>query len=171
MNKLISIEANYLADTLQSDLTKKTIWKNVGIVSHNLPLIATLSVCENIMLPLQYFENMKDHQAETIVSSLLSKFEMGRTIYYKPKKLNDYEIVIAKFLRAIIREPKQVFFILPHKMIPMEEYEKFVYFIQSINDFNIVIVEHSRYIYEYSDTNFMEIPYQQWQTLVLKTLK
>ena len=171
MKYVINLPANYMADTLQNELTKKTIWKNVGIVSHNLPLIATLSICENIMLPMQYFENMKNHQAETIVLSLLGKFEMEKSIYHKPKSLNDYEILIAKFLRAIVREPQHVFFILPHKMIPTEEYENFVHFVESINDFNIIIVENSKYVDEYSKINFTEIPYQQWQTLVLKTLK
>ena len=56
---LVTLKVNYLADTMQSELIKKTIWSNVSIVSYNIPLLAMLSIYENISLPLQYFENVK----------------------------------------------------------------------------------------------------------------
>ena len=71
MKNIVTLKANYLADTMQSELMKKTIWSNVSIVSYNIPLIATLSICENISLPLQYFENVKRKEAEEIVKSRL----------------------------------------------------------------------------------------------------
>ena len=45
---LVTLKANYLADTMQSELIKKTIWSNVSIVSYNIPLLAMLSIYENI---------------------------------------------------------------------------------------------------------------------------
>lgn len=39
---LVTLKANYLADTMQSELIKKTIWSNVSIVSYNIPLLAML---------------------------------------------------------------------------------------------------------------------------------
>ena len=63
---IVSVTANYMADTMQSELLKKTIWSNVSIVSYNIPLLATLSIFENITLPLQYFENIKRKDAETV---------------------------------------------------------------------------------------------------------
>ncbi|MDE7169622.1 MAG: hypothetical protein K2N67_05440 [Mucispirillum sp.] len=168
---IISVDKNQMADALQNNLIKKTIWKNVGIVSGSLPLISTLSVCENVMLPLQYFENMKRGQAESIAASFLEKFGLGFAMHYKPKNIGDYDILIVKFLRAIMRSPQHIFFILPHNMISTEKYGNFTEFAEYIENMEITVVEHSRYMGEYSGTNFMEIPYERWQTLVLKTSK
>lgn len=169
--KVIDIQANYTADTLQSELMNRTIWKNVAIISHNLPLISTLSICENIMLPIQYFENVKRAQAESIVFDMLSKYQLSAFMHSKPKKLNEFHTLVVKYLRAIIRNPHQIFFILPHRMLQAEDYSKFVNFIKEIDRAGVNIVENYRYIEEYSGLNYMEIPYNQWQTLVLKTLK
>ena len=42
---LVTLKANYLADTMQSELIKKTIWSNVSIVSYNIPLLAMRLSC------------------------------------------------------------------------------------------------------------------------------
>ena len=107
---LVTLKANYLADTMQSELIKKTIWSNVSIVSYNIPLLAMLSIYENISLPLQYFENVKQKDAENIVLNMLKKYNMAHAMYYKPKKLNEFELLIVKYLRASIRKPKHIFF-------------------------------------------------------------
>ena len=114
---LVTLKANYLADTMQSELIKKTIWSNVSIVSYNIPLLAMLSIYENISLPLQYFENVKQKDAENIVLNMLKKYNMAHAMYYKPKKLNEFELLIVKYLRASIRKPKHIFFFLPHRML------------------------------------------------------
>ena len=105
---LVTLKANYLADTMQSELIKKTIWSNVSIVSYNIPLLAMLSIYENISLPLQYFENVKQKDAENIVLNMLKKYNMAHAMYYKPKKLNEFELLIVKYLRASIRKPKHI---------------------------------------------------------------
>lgn len=166
---LINLKANYLADTMQSELMKKTIWSNVSIVSYNIPLIATLSICENIMLPLQYFENVKRKDAEIIVLNMLNKHNLAHTMYYKPKKLNDFELLIVKYLRASIRMPQHIFFFLPHRMLLTDDYSPFILFIKNVAEADITVVENYRYFDEYANLNFKEIPYNSWQTLVLKT--
>ncbi len=165
---IVSLKANYLADTMQKELMKKTIWSNVSIVSYNIPLIETLSVSENIILPLQYFENIRKKNAENIALDMLKVYNMTHTIYYKPKKLNDFEILIVKYLRASIRTPKHIFFFLPHRMLLTDDYSLFTQFISKINKFTITVVENFRYFSEYKNLNFKEIPYHLWQTLVLK---
>lgn len=169
--KIIDIQANYTADTLQSELMNRTIWKNVAIISHNLPLMSTLSICENIMLPIQYFENVKRDKAESIVFEMLSRYKLGAFMHSKPKKLNEFHTLVVKYLRAIIRNPHQIFFILPHRMLQAEDYSKFIDFLKDVEGVSVNIVENYRYIEEYSSLNYTEIPYNQWQTLVLKTLK
>ena len=119
---LVTLKANYLADTMQSELIKKTIWSNVSIVSYNIPLLAMLSIYENISLPLQYFENVKQKDAENIVLNMLKKYNMAHAMYYKPKKLNEFELLIVKYLRASIRKPKHIFFFLPHRMLLTDDY-------------------------------------------------
>ncbi len=119
---LVTLKANYLADTMQSELIKKTIWSNVSIVSYNIPLLAMLSIYENISLPLQYFENVKQKDAENIVLNMLKKYNMAHAMYYKPKKLNEFELLIVKYLRASIRKPKHIFFFLPHRMLLTEHH-------------------------------------------------
>lgn len=170
---VISLNANYMADTMQSDLMKKTIWNNVSIISYNIPLIATLSICENIILPIQYFENVKTKDAEQIAYNMLKKYNLTYAMYYKPKKLNEFELLIVKYLRASIRKPKHIFFFLPHRMLLTDDYSPFIKFIKEleVGTFKMTIVENYRYLIEYKDLEYKEIPYNSWQTLVLKTLK
>lgn len=165
---LVTLKANYLADTMQSELIKKTIWSNVSIVSYNIPLLAMLSIYENISLPLQYFENVKQKDAENIVVNMLKKYNMAHAMYYKPKKLNEFELLIVKYLRASIRKPKHIFFFLPHRMLLTDDYSPFIHFIKDINSADVTVVENYRYFDEYKNLDFKEIPYNSWQTLVLK---
>ncbi len=165
---LVTLKANYLADTMQSELIKKTIWSNVSIVSYNIPLLAMLSIYENISLPLQYFENVKQKDAENIVLTMLKKYNMAHAMYYKPKKLNEFELLIVKYLRASIRKPKHIFFFLPHRMLLTDDYSPFIHFIKDINSADVTVVENYRYFDEYKNLEFKEIPYNSWQTLVLK---
>ena len=136
---LVTLKANYLADTMQSELIKKTIWSNVSIVSYNIPLLAMLSIYENISLPLQYFENVKQKDAENIVLNMLKKYNMAHAMYYKPKKLNEFELLIVKYLRASIRKPKHIFFFLPHRMLLTDDYSPFIHFIKDIKDRKSVV--------------------------------
>ncbi len=165
---LVTLKANYLADTMQSELIKKNIWSNVSIVSYNIPLLAMLSIYENISLPLQYFENVKQKDAENIVLNMLKKYNMAHAMYYKPKKLNEFELLIVKYLRASIRKPKHIFFFLPHRMLLTDDYSPFIHFIKDINSADVTVVENYRYFDEYKNLEFKEIPYNSWQTLVLK---
>ena len=165
---LVTLKANYFADTMQSELIKKTIWSNVSIVSYNIPLLAMLSIYENISLPLQYFENVKQKDAENIVLNMLKKYNMAHAMYYKPKKLNEFELLIVKYLRASIRKPKHIFFFLPHRMLLTDDYSPFIHFIKDINSADVTVVENYRYFDEYKNLEFKEIPYNSWQTLVLK---
>ena len=165
---LVTLKANYLADTMQSELIKKTIWSNVSIVSYNIPLLAMLSIYENISLPLQYFENVKQKDAENIVLNMLKKYNMAHAMYYKTKKLNEFELLIVKYLRASIRKPKHIFFFLPHRMLLTDDYSPFIHFIKDINSADVTVVENYRYFDEYKNLEFKEIPYNSWQTLVLK---
>ncbi len=165
---LVTLKVNYLADTMQSELIKKTIWSNVSIVSYNIPLLAMLSIYENISLPLQYFENVKQKDAENIVLNMLKKYNMAHAMYYKPKKLNEFELLIVKYLRASIRKPKHIFFFLPHRMLLTDDYSPFIHFIKDINSADVTVVENYRYFDEYKNLEFKEIPYNSWQTLVLK---
>ena len=165
---LVTLKANYLADTMQSELIKKTIWSNVSIVSYNIPLLAMLSIYENISLPLQYFENVKQKDAENIVLNMLKKYNMAHAMYYKPKKLNEFELLIVKYLRASIRKPKHIFFFLPHRMLLTDDYSPFIHFIKDIYSADVTVVENYRYFDEYKNLEFKEIPYNSWQTLVLK---
>ena len=165
---IVTLKVNYLADTMQSELIKKTIWSNVSIVSYNIPLLAMLSIYENISLPLQYFENVKQKDAENIVLNMLKKYNMAHAMYYKPKKLNEFELLIVKYLRASIRKPKHIFFFLPHRMLLTDDYSPFIHFIKDINSADVTVVENYRYFDEYKNLEFKEIPYNSWQTLVLK---
>ncbi len=168
MKNIVTLKANYLADTMQSELMKKTIWSTVSIVSYNIPLIATLSICENISLPLQYFENVKRKEAEEIVLNMLKKYNMAHAMYYKPKKLNEFELLLVKYLRASIRKPEHIFFFLPHRMLLTDDYSPFIHFIKDVASIEVTVVKNYRYCDEYKNLDFKEIPYNSWQTLVLK---
>lgn len=170
MKNLINVTSNQEANDIQDSIITKLKWEYAGVVSYNLPLLSTLSAAENIMLPLWYSEGMRRKDAEPIVKELLGKFGISFIMHYRQKKLNEYEILIVKFLRAIMRRPEHVIFIMPNNMVPSEDYATFRAFADSIKDFEVTIVEHSRYISEYIDTTFTEIRYHTWLTRVLKAL-
>lgn len=167
---LITVSNNTVANSIEQEILANSNWKNAGIVSANLPLLSALSVVENIMLPLCYSEKMSRGPAEAIVQELLTKFGLEDALHYRQKRLNEYEILIVKFLRAIMRCPKQVIFIMPHIMLPSEEYASFTVFANSLPDFDITIIEQEKFVNDYIETNFTEITYLQWQTHVLNIL-
>ncbi len=169
MNKkyLLPVSSNIEATEIQRSVARNCSWKEVSIVSYNLPLMSKLSVCENIMLPINYFNKMKRKDAEPIVYELLEKFGLEHTLHYRQKILNDYEILVIKFLRAIMQFPKHIVFIMPNNMLPSEDYLTFIAFADSIIDFNITVVEHENFGNYYIDTDYMEIKKEEWLTHVL----
>ncbi len=168
---LVTVPNNLAANRLQDKISAAYKWSEAAIVSYNLPLLSALSVCENIMLPLNYSERMTRRQAEPIVEGLLHKFGMEQALHYRQKRLNDYEILIVKFLRAIMRCPERVVFVMPHNMIPSEDYASFTVFADALTDFEITVIEHENFAGDYLETNFMETSQEKWETLVLKTSK
>ena len=58
-------------------------------------------------------------------------------------------------------------------MLLTDDYSPFIKFIRDIQSDNcqITVVENYRYLNEYQELEFKEIPYKSWQTLVLKTLR
>ena len=53
-------------------------------------------------------------------------------------------------------------------MLLTDDYSPFIQFIKDINSADVTVVENYRYFYEYKNLEFKEIPYNSWQTLVLK---
>ena len=111
---------------------------------------------------------MKYKKDADLVLNMLKKYNMAHAMYYKPKKLNEFELLIVKYLRASIRKPKHIFFFLPHRMLLTDDYSPFIHFIKDINSADVTVVENYRYFDEYKNLEFKEIPYNSWQTLVLK---
>ena len=169
LKHLITVTSNQEANEIQDSIIKQLKWNYVSLVSYNLPLLATISVADNIMLPLCYSERIRKKEAEALVKDLLEKFDLSFIMYYRPKKLNEFEILIVKYLRAIMRHPTHVVFIMPDKMISSEDYTIFQEFVSSINNFEVTVVEFVRYIDEYLGTNFIETRYKSWLTRVLET--
>lgn len=165
MKNIIPVTASREASDMQESIIAKLGWKKAGIVSYNLPLLSTLSSVENIMLPLNYWDKMRRKDAEPIVVDLLEKFGLSFITHYRPKKLNEYEILIVKFLRAIMRRPGHVIFVMPNLMVPSEDYTTFKDFAGSLKDFDVTLIEHQRYLSEYIDTDFKETKYHSWITL------
>lgn len=169
---IIKVTTHEDANILIDDIMKKSRWRNIGIVSYNIPLLSTHTVVDNIMLPIIYHKRMNVPSAEQLVMDLLNKFALQDIAYLRPKALNQHQILITKYLRAIISYPLMVVFVLPHEMLPIEIYELFIDFLSSITDFNITIVEHETFVENfYSNTNYTEIEYDTWLTHVLNTSK
>lgn len=164
---LILVSNNLEANNIQRKIARNCPWKDVSLVSYNLPLLSKLSISENIMLPLNFIKKIKVKKTEKIVYDLLEKFSLDHTLHYRQKRLNDYEILVVKYLRAIILVPKHVVFIMPNNMIPSEDYETFIAFINTIYDIKVTVVEHRSFSNYYTDTDYTEIDYQRWQTHVL----
>ncbi len=165
---LIKVGDHIEANKIQDDILEVTKWEDIGFVSYNLPLVSTLSAIENIMLPINYHKRINMSGADSLVQELLEKFGIQNIAHYRQKSLNEHQLLIVKFLRAIIAYPSIVVFVLPHNMISVEIYDMFTDFIDSISNFDIVIIEHESFVNTfYKELNYTEISYEQWATHVL----
>lgn len=171
MKNIITVTTSREAADMQDNIIAKLGWEYAGIVSYSLPLLSTLSSVENIMLPLNYWNKMRRKDSEPLVIDLLEKFGLSFITHYRPKKLNEYEILIVKFLRAIMRRPEHVVFVMPNLMVPSEDYSTFKDFAGSLKDFHVTLIEHRRYLSEYIDTDFNEINYHSWLSMVSNEAK
>lgn len=72
------------------------------MVSSSIPLLANLSVLENIMLIKDYHDRSKDPRPPISVHSIMEKLKIADTAKLKPSKLDEHTTFKVKLIRALM---------------------------------------------------------------------
>jgi ABC-type lipoprotein export system ATPase subunit len=82
--------------------------KGGALISKETPLLANLTVMDNIALILEYHKNLSLKKAENIVFELLKKCNIEKIRDKKPYQLSRKDIIKVKFLRAYVSDFKHI---------------------------------------------------------------
>ena len=79
--------------------------KNIGFIFQDFNLIDSLSVLDNVALPLQYFSRRPNYRNSMIASKILKKFDMNAKEYYMPNQLSGGQRQRVAIARSLVNEP------------------------------------------------------------------
>ncbi len=91
--------------------------KEVALISEETPLLADLSVVDNISLILEYHKNLSVKMSRGIISKLLKKCNIEEIKDKKPHELNRKDIIMVKYLRAHVSDFKTIVVERPFSML------------------------------------------------------
>lgn len=80
--------------------------KKIGIVFQSYNLFPHLTALENIVLPLEYVQQMPRAEAEAISMDLLKRFALGKHADKKPHALSGGQVQRVALIRAIAIQPQ-----------------------------------------------------------------
>lgn len=144
--------------------------RRLGLVTDLLPLIANLSVVENIMLPLSYHTGKRRGEAEAIIQKELDAWNIGHTTHYRQNQLSEVERFVVKYIQATILKPEAVMFVAPHRMIHADLQGIFCPMVRNLHYDEVTVMEHENFQHMYDgNLHFEERAFDQWLTHVLKT--
>ncbi|HHT27172.1 MAG TPA: ABC transporter ATP-binding protein [Firmicutes bacterium] len=79
-----------------------------GFLFHTHHLVNTLTIIENVMLPLRY-RKMSAQESERVAGEWLVRVGLGERLYHRPSELNANEQQRAALARSLVNEPMIIF--------------------------------------------------------------
>jgi len=121
---------------LRSELYKK----HIGFVFQSYHLLDTLTVYENLDVPLSY-RNMKRQERESLVCDMLDKFHMvGKKDLY-PNQLSGGQQQLVAVARALIHSPKVILADEPTGNLHSSQAKEIMEWFKRLNDEGTTIIQ------------------------------
>ena len=120
--------------------------KEFAFVFQDAALLSNISVYNNIALPLRYHYNPPEEEVKKKVTEMLMMFDLGNDRDLLPAQLSMGQRKLVSFARALVMEPKIIFFDEPVSGIDAIAREKMVNKILPLRDdpdVTVIMVSHN----------------------------
>ncbi|MDD3386339.1 MAG: ABC transporter ATP-binding protein [Candidatus Pacebacteria bacterium] len=138
--------------------------KKVGFIFQSFNLLSSLSVLENVILPLTYIDMPQEERIEK-AKSLLDQVGLSHRIGYSPSKLSGGEKQRVAIARALINNPEVIFADEPTGNLDSKSGAQVMRILQELNRKGNTIIlvthetstaEHAERIIKVKDGNIIE---------------
>lgn len=148
----IYLDGHDISSLHESDLAQIR-GKNIGFIFQQFNLIPTLTVKENIALPLS-LQGISEEEREIIVNALLKKMELTERANHFPNQISGGQQQRVAIARALANDPEVILADEPTGNLDTKTGEIVMEYLEKLNDEGktIVMVTHSPELAkEYSD--------------------
>jgi len=150
-------EGNYFFEErnvkdLDDDQLAEMRSKKVGFIFQSFNLLSSLSVLENVMLPLTYIDMPQEERVEK-AKSLLEQVGLSHRMNYSPSKLSGGEKQRVAIARALVNNPDVIFADEPTGNLDSKSGAQVMKVLQELNKKGntIILVTHEKSTAEHAD--------------------
>lgn len=126
---------------------------NIGVVFQNLYLIPSLTVLENVTLPM-IIKGGNEDKAKKKAADLLEKLNIGEKIDTPPTQLSRGQQQRVAIARALINDPKIIMCDEPTSALDQEQGSAFMTLLQELvltDDRTVLVITHDFRIFRFAD--------------------
>ncbi|MFA5228439.1 MAG: ABC transporter ATP-binding protein [Candidatus Paceibacterota bacterium] len=126
--------------------------KKVGFIFQSFNLLSTLSVLENVELPLTY-TNISSEERSERAKKLLEQVGLSHRLNYSPTKLSGGEKQRVAIARALVNNPEVIFADEPTGNLDSKSGAQVMKILQELNKKGntIILVTHEKYTAEHAE--------------------
>jgi len=141
----VVVEGRNLAELSREDLAKHRL-HTVGMVFQSFNLIPSMTVIENVELPLRFAE-VDRSQRDSLARAALDRVGLGRRLHHRPSELSGGEQQRTSLARALINRPKLLLADEPTGNLDSKTGTEIMNLIREFNEslgMTVVMVTHER---------------------------
>ena len=145
----VVVEGSNLAELSREDLAKHRL-HTVGMVFQSFNLIPSMSLMENVDLPMRFAE-VDRSQREGLARKSLERVGLGARVRHRPTELSGGEQQRASLARALINQPKLLLADEPTGNLDSRTGTEIMNFIREFNEtlgMTVMMVTHERALAE-----------------------